>query len=123
MPPQNDTWNFKNDPPPNPDAGDHLNGLHIKKNPGGYEIKVPGANNPLASTNVTQPPFDFTVRYGNRTWNIHVETLPPGLDGAGKWHISSGSQPGGDPNDGDFKAQAGAGADDDEGEAKSSAYA
>ena len=123
MPPQNDTWNFKNDPPPNSSAGDHLNGLHIKKTSDGYEIKVPGANNPLASTNVGEPPFDLTVRYSKRTWNIHVETLPPGLDGTGKWHISAGTEPGGDPNDGDFKAQAGAGADDDKGEAKSSAYA
>ena len=121
MPPQNDTWRFKNDPPPNSSNGDRLNGLHIKKNPGGYEIKVPGANNPLASTNVAEPPFDFTIRFNNTTWNIHVETLPPGLDGVGKWHIPPEACA--DPNDGDFKAQAGAGADDDDRRAKSSAYA
>lgn len=129
---KDDTWKIENNPPPNPSTGDRLNGLHIKKTADGYEVKVPGANNPLATTNVDQPPFDLTISYGQDTWNLHVVDLPARNDGHGHWRIPPGS--GGDPNDGDFKAQAGSGAEgdegesdgrdaDDEGEAASSAYA
>lgn len=124
MPSQDDDWRIQNKRPPNSRRGDVLDGLHIKKTPTGYELTAPNLKNPLATTDASEPPFNFNgVPYGGERWNIHVHDLPLGENGGGHWEIGPGTDPGGDPNDGDFTAQAGGGAEEDEADAASSAYA
>ena len=114
-----DRWTIENDRN-SPRIGNDLNGLHIRKSESGYELVAV-----LGTTNASHPPFDFNdVRHDGRTWSLHLAQLPPQANGRGHWEISPSSrEPGGDPNDGDFTAMSGPGADEDADDAASSANA
>lgn len=121
MPAQNDIWTIHNDRPRDPKVGNDLDGLHIRKTVAGYELTEPNLTHTLATTDALDAPFDFQgVHFKNRQWNLHVSHLPRGANGNGRWELVPKADPGGDPTDGDFTAQAGQGAE--EGSA-SSAYA
>jgi len=121
-----DKWTIHNDPN-SPQIGNELNGLHIEKTGARYEITEHNVHNPLVSTNATAPPFQFpSFLYEGLNWIISVSSLPVNGNGSGSWQIpTGGTDPGGDPTDGDFTAQAGSGTEEDENDADSasSAYA
>lgn len=114
-------WTIQNDPPPNPGAGNALNGLQIQQlSPGpGYELL--SGSSQLQSTTDTTFPINFNgVRFANRVWNISATSLPVGADGAGSWARVT-PQPEETGDNGEFTAQAGTGME--EPGASSSAYA
>ena len=123
MAPQIDIWTIHNDRPRAPKVGNQLDGLHIRKTVDGYELTEPNINHPLATTNAVEAPFDFKgVQFKSLEWNIHVQHLPRSANGSGRWEVVPKLQPGGDPTDGAFTAQAGQGAEEDAASA-SSGYA
>lgn len=123
MPPPN-IWTIHNNPPPNPPIGNDLTGLHIRRTSLGFELTGRNPNHQLATTDASAPPFVFVnVVRDDGIFNITVSNLPPnGANGGGSWETDTGKDPGADPIEGDFTAQAGSGADEDA-DAASSAYA
>jgi hypothetical protein len=116
-----DRWTIHNDPN-SPPIGNQLNGLHIEKTGSHYELKEHNVHDPLSTSNAPAPPFEFKkVPLAGRIWNIHVERLAVGADGGGRWELPDGAEE--DPTDGEYTAQAGAGAGGDDADAASSAYA
>ena len=111
-------WTIENDPPPNNQEGNALDGLEIAQivgGSGGYSL-IDAGGVQLSSTNQNSPPFTFNhVPIGTQTWNIHVKILPATGNGTGKWTLLGGGITGTGNQDGDFTAQAGTGMDDEHG--------
>jgi hypothetical protein len=129
----NDNWTIDNNPPPNPGAGNALNGLQIQPVltgtppvPTGYLLM--NGSSLLATATVTLGKIEFKdVSFAARTWDI-IPSLPWSgtgpLVGNGSWHIKRPPTPPDSDWDtgdnGEFTAQVGTGIDP---EAASSANA
>lgn len=115
--PTNNFWTIDNDPPPNPGAGNALNGLQIQQVTSGTPPVVTGYQlmngaSEVGSTSDTTMPISFTdVSFASKTWDISA-TVSPAVDGSGTWSIV-GARPADDAGDnGEFTAQAGSGAEE-----------
>lgn len=111
-----DKWTIQNNPSPNPQLGNDLNGMKIEKIASGYRLVAV-----LATTTNNQPPFTFSnIEYDDQTWTIAVQSLA-GSNSGGTWTaVSSGGSIMGDQTDGSFTAQGGVLEDEDTDAAASS---
>lgn len=114
-----DKWTIQNNPSPNPQLGNDLNGMKIEKMTSGYKLVAV-----LATTTSNQPPFTFSgINYDGQTWTINVQSLS-GTNSGGTWTaVSNGGSIMGDQTDGSFTAQGGVIEDEDTDAATSSASA
>jgi len=116
-------WTIENDPPPNPVAGNMLNGLQIQPiltgtppAPTGY-LLMNGATR-LAKATVTLGKIEFKdVHFAGSTWDIFASLPWSGIGpmgGTGQWQIKRPKAAKSDWDTGDngeFTAQAGTGVD------------
>jgi hypothetical protein len=115
----NNFWTIDNDPPPNPGAGNALNGLQIQQVTSGTPPVVTGYQlmngaSQVGSTTDTTMPISFTaVEFASRTWDISA-TVTPAVDGSGTWTIVDGLRRSEEDtgDNGEFTAQAGSGAEE-----------
>jgi len=114
-----DLWTIENDPPPNPGAGNSLNGLKIEPVFNGAPPQIVGYQlvngvNVVASTGDTTMPISFDdVTWASKTWDITASVPTLGVDGSGTWAITGMLSPEdvATGDNGDFTAQAGTGID------------
>lgn len=81
-------WTLHNNPSSSP-MGNDLNGLHIEKIPGGYQLLPRNRTLPaLATTSRTAPPFSFNgVSHDGQIWDLYIFTLDEGVDRSGVWSL------------------------------------
>lgn len=102
-------WTIDNNPPPNPGAGNALNGLQIQPVTSrgvitGYQLM--NGSSEVSSTSGTTMPISFDdFPFANRNWNVSAD-VSPGVDGSGSWEIVTDEDTG---DNGEFTAQAGSG--------------
>lgn len=123
MPTAPNKWTIHNNPSPNPDGGNVLNGLTIQPLPErGYQLK--SGSTVLKTTTDTNFPISFNnVHYSDEVWDITATNLPADADGRGQWKIKRiPPSPIETGDNGEYTAQAGSGAEGPD-ETASSAYA
>lgn len=119
-------WTIENNPPPNPGAGNALNGLQIQPvltgtppggDPTGYQLM--NGTKLLSTATITLGKIEFKdVDFAGRKWDISPSLPWSGtgpMVGNGQWHIKSPPPPPDSDFDtgdnGEFTAQVGTGVD------------